>query len=82
MSVLVEFLSNLNQGTIFRDFKKYITAVCREALLWPVVNYRQETKGKIELFSLTMRAFSCVYYVTLSLKKKLWLKQEATPLKA
>lgn len=47
----VEF-SSLNQGPIFRDFEKYITAVCWEALIERVVKCREETKGKkVELFS-------------------------------
>lgn len=67
----VEF-SNLNQGPIFRDFEKYITAVCWEALIELVVKCREETKGKKQkgrkwsYFQVATRAKNYVYYFIFS----------------
>ena len=70
----VEFFSNLNQGTIFRDFEKYITAVCWEALIELVVKCREETKGKkVELFSSGHEGQElCVLFYFLLKKKAMW----------
>lgn len=62
----------LSQGAVFRVSKKiYITVICREALIKPLANKREEQEEKLEdLFSVVIKAKSILlFWFFLFLKK-------------